>query len=108
MKELEFQVSSGNIFADMELEEADQLYVCAQLGFQIRQLLRERGYTHQQVTELLNITQQEADNLIKGQYHLFTEGKLIKFLNKLDFKVVIQISPHQDNEPFQLVALERS
>jgi predicted XRE-type DNA-binding protein len=62
---LEFQVSSGNVFADMELEDADELYARAQLGFQVQQILKEKGYTQQQAAELLNIKQPEVSNLMR-------------------------------------------
>ena len=42
---------------------------------------------------------------MKGKYHLFSEGRLFTFLNKLEHKITIQISQHQTGEPFQDVAL---
>jgi hypothetical protein len=44
-KELDFQVSSGNVFADMELEDADQLYALAQLGFQVHRVKKRIDYS---------------------------------------------------------------
>jgi predicted XRE-type DNA-binding protein len=97
--------SSGNIFADMGLEEADELLTRAQLGYSVRQILKERGLKQREIANLLNIKQSEVSLLMQGKYHLFSEGRLFHFLNKLDRKVVIQISPHRKGEPFQQIAI---
>lgn len=96
--------SSGNVFADMELENADELLTCAQLGYSVRQILQSRNLKQSDIAALLDVQQPEVSNLMQGKYHLFSEGRLIHFLNKLDHKVVIQISQHQDGEPLQQVA----
>jgi predicted XRE-type DNA-binding protein len=86
--------SSGNIFADMGLEEADELLTRAQLGYSVRQILKERELKQREIADLLDIKQSEVSLLMQGKYHLFSEGRLFTFLNKLDQKVIIQISPH--------------
>lgn len=97
--------SSGNVFADMGLEDADELLTRAQLGYSVRQILKDRGLKQQDVATLLEIKQPEVSNLMQGKYHLFSEGRLFSFLRKLDQKVIIQISQHQEGEPFQQVAM---
>jgi predicted XRE-type DNA-binding protein len=76
--------SSGNVFADMGLEEADELLTRAQLGFSVRQILNNRGLKQQDIATLLDIKQPEVSNLMQGKYHLFSEGRLFSFLRKLD------------------------
>ncbi len=102
---IEYKVSSGNIFADMGLEDADELLLRAKLGYTIRKILESRNLKQQEIADLLNIKQPEVSNLMKGKYHLFSEGRLFTFLNKLEHKITIQISQHQRGEPFQDVAL---
>jgi predicted XRE-type DNA-binding protein len=97
--------SSGNVFADMDLEEADELLTRAQLGYSVRHMLKERGLKQCEIAELLDIKQPEVSNLMQGKYYLFSEGRLFGFLNKLNQKVIIQISQHQEGEPFQQVAV---
>lgn len=97
--------SSGNVFADMGLEEADELLTRAQLGYSVRKILMDRNLKQVEIAELLDIKQPEVSNLMQGKYHLFSEGRLIHFLNKLDQKVIIQISQRDEGEPFQEVAL---
>jgi predicted XRE-type DNA-binding protein len=97
--------SSGNVFADMGLEEADELLTRAQLGYSVRQILKERELKQREISDLLEIKQSEVSLLMQGKYNLFSEGRLFTFLNKLDQKVIIQISPHHEGEPFQQIAI---
>lgn len=100
MSQIEFGQSCGNVFADLELENADELYIRAQLGLMVRRIIRNLGYSQKQAAELLEIKQPEVSNLMQGKYHLFSEGHLMGFLNKLGQKIIIQISPHHEGESF--------
>jgi predicted XRE-type DNA-binding protein len=42
-----------------------------------------------------------------GKYHLFSESRLFNFLNKLEQKIVIQITQHNMGEPLIDVALAK-
>lgn len=100
-----FIESNGNIFADMGLDDADELLLRSQLGYSVRQILKNRNLVQREISDLLGIQQPEVSNLMQGKYHLFSEGRLLSFLNKLNQKVVIQISQHQEGEPLQQVAI---
>ena len=39
------EIGSSNIFADLELDNADELYIRACLGVQVMKILRERQYS---------------------------------------------------------------
>ena len=95
---IKFVESSGNVFADMELEDAEELLTRAKLGVAVRQILEKRKLKQQKIAELLNIRQPEVSNLMKGKYHLFSEARLFGFLNRLERKVTIQISTHHAGE----------
>ena len=97
--------SSGNIFTDMGLEDADELLLRSQLGYSVRQILKSRNLMQREIADLLEIQQPEVSKLMQGKYHLFSEGRLLSFLNKLNQKVVIQISQYHEGEPLQQVAI---
>ena len=103
---IEFIESSGNVFADMNLEDADELLIRAKLGYAVRKILASRHLKQQEIAKLLNIKQPEVSNLMQGKYHLFSEARLFRFLNKLEQKVTIKISPYQPGDTFQDVAIE--
>ena len=104
-QKIEFENSSGNVFADLGLDEADELYTRAALGAQVVTLLKEEGYTQAEASRLLGIKQPEVSALMCAKFHRFSQERLIGFLNKLNLKVTIQISRHQRGEPFQQVSI---
>jgi predicted XRE-type DNA-binding protein len=98
MSKDDFVKSSGNVFADMGLEDADELLARAQLGHAVRKLLEEKALKQREISDRLGIGQAEVSRLMNGKYHLFSEGRLLGFLNRLDQKVVVQIKPRQKGD----------
>lgn len=96
--QIEFTPSSGNVFADMGLEDAEELLTRAKLGVAVRRIIENRNLKQQEIAELLKIKQPEVSNIMKGKYHLFSEARLFGFLNRLERKVTIQISTHHAGE----------
>ena len=103
IKKIQHQVGSGNIFADLGLEDADELLTRAKLGHSVRMISKDRGLTQKNISDLLKIDQSEVSKLMNGKYHLFSEGRLFGFLNRLDRKVTVQISPKRKNDTAQEV-----
>lgn len=85
-------------------KDAEELHIRATLGYAVRKILGERELKQSEISILLGIKQPEVSNLINGKYHLFSEGRLLSFLNRLDKTVTIQITPHRQGEPFQQIA----
>jgi predicted XRE-type DNA-binding protein len=103
-KKPEYEMGSGNVFADLGLEDADELLIRAKLGHTVRMILEKSSLKQKEISELLKINQSEVSKLMNGKYHLFSEGRLFGFLNKLDRKVTVQISPRQkDDDPQEVV-----
>jgi predicted XRE-type DNA-binding protein len=102
-EDLDYDISSGNVFADLGLDDADELLTRAQLGHTVRLLLKARNLKQRDIGVLLAIDQSEVSKLLNGQYHLFAEGRLLMFLKRLEQKVTIHISHHYKGEPYQQV-----
>jgi predicted XRE-type DNA-binding protein len=77
----------------------------AALGAQVVNTLKERGCTQAEAAKLLGIKQPEVSALVCARFHRFSQERLIGFLNKLDLRVTLHISRHQQGEPFQQVAI---
>lgn len=93
-----------NVFADLGLDDADELLTRAKLGHTIRMILKKKGLKQRAIADLLKIDQAEVSKLMNGKYHLFSEGRLFGFLNKLDWKVTVQISTlKKDDNPQEVV-----
>jgi predicted XRE-type DNA-binding protein len=103
--EIEFENSSGNVFADLGLDNADELHTRAALGAQVVVMLKANGYTQAEAAACLGIKQPEVSALMCAKFHRFSQERLIGFLNKLNLKVTIQISCHHHGEPFQQVCV---
>jgi predicted XRE-type DNA-binding protein len=104
---IEFQTGTGNIFADLGLDDADELYIRACLGVQVMKILNERHYSQKDAAGFLGVKQPEISAIMRAKFSRFSQERLIGFLNKLNQKVTIQVSRHHKGEPFQQVTFAR-
>lgn len=88
-KKLEITKSSGNVFADLELPEAEKYLVKADLAHQINSIIEKRGLKQFEVARILGIDQPKVSALRRGRLDDFSMERLISFLNKLDCDVKI-------------------
>ena len=102
-KKIEFEVSSGNVFADLGIEDAEELYTRAALGVQVMKILTERDLSQKEAAEMLGIRQPEVSAIMRARFRKFSQERLIGFLNKLNQKVTIQVSRRRKGEPYQQV-----
>ncbi|MDD1417660.1 XRE family transcriptional regulator [Dolichospermum sp. ST_sed1] len=97
-----FEESSGNVFADLGLEDAEELYARGKIGIQVLRLLKQRNLKQREISEILGISQPEVCHLMKGEFQRFSEGKLLIFLKRLDMEIILHLrhkhGEHQSNE----------
>jgi predicted XRE-type DNA-binding protein len=103
-KEIEFEKGTGNVFADLGLEDAEELQARGMIGFHVVELLKKNDMKQREIAELLEIKQAEVSHLLNGHFSRFTVDKLLDFLKRMNQKVTIQISPHRHGEPYHQVA----
>jgi predicted XRE-type DNA-binding protein len=96
-----FEEGSGNVFADLGLEDSDELFARAKIGFHVYQILKDKKLPQREIAALLGIKQPEVSHLMNGHFSRFTADKLLDFLKRLERKVTIRISPHKPGEPYQ-------
>ncbi len=101
--EMGSEEGSGSVFADLGLEDAEERFSRAQIGFHIYKILKDKSLEQRGIASLLGIKQPEVSHLMNGHFNRFTTDKLLDFLKRLDRKVTIQISPHRPGEPYQEV-----
>ena len=92
-EEREIQHSSGNVFADLELPDAEEMQAKALLSIQIHDIIKKRRLTQAQAAELLGIDQPKVSALIRGRLKGFSMERLFHFLNLLGRDVQIVVSP---------------
>lgn len=102
---IEYEVGSDNLYADMGLENADELLTRSEIGYQVYRILKSRKLKQREIAALLGIKQPEVSHLMNGHFSLFSTDRLLDFLRRLDHKVVIEIAPRKADEPYQQVRL---
>jgi predicted XRE-type DNA-binding protein len=103
----EFEEGSGNVFADLGLDDSDELFARAQIGFHVYKILKGKKLAQREIAVLLGIKQPEVSHLMNGHFSRFTTDKLLDFLKRLERKVTIRISPHKPGEPYQEIGFGR-
>lgn len=102
---IKHEKSTGNIYQDLELTDSEELQTRALIGYHILQLLKAKDLKQKEIADLLKIKQPEVSHLQNAHFSRFTIDKLLDFLKYLNQKVKIQISPHNEGEPWHEVAL---
>ncbi len=85
--------SSGNIFSDLGIPNADQELLKARLTLQIHDIIQQRGLTQVEAGQILGIKQPHVSALMRNRSGNFSLGRLIEFLTALDQDVVITVHP---------------
>jgi predicted XRE-type DNA-binding protein len=91
-QKVEIQASSGNVFADLGLENADELLLKAELARQISNIISQQQMTQTEVAKTLEIEEDTVSNLTKGKLSDFSTVQLFRFLNILgqDVEIVVK------------------
>jgi predicted XRE-type DNA-binding protein len=76
--------STGNVFEDMGMRDAEERLAKAEPARVIRTEIRERGLSQSEAAELLGIKQPDVSDLIRGKLARFSMERLERFLNALD------------------------
>lgn len=84
---------SGNVFADMELPDAEEELTKAQLASHIRQLIRRQRLTQVAAAALMGIDQPKVSALLNGRLANFSSERLMRLLAALGQDVDITVRP---------------
>jgi predicted XRE-type DNA-binding protein len=88
--------SSGNVFADLELSNPEELQLKARLTHLITRIIKQRGWTQQQAAKALGIKQPDVSELSRGQkLDHYSVERLMYFLSRLEQKVTITVSSRE-------------
>jgi len=88
-----FEESSGNVFADLGLKDADELFMRGKIGIQVIRILKQRNLKQREISQFLGISQPEVSDLMNGEFQRLGEGKLLLFLKRLDTEITLHIRP---------------
>ena len=83
--------SSGNVFADIGLPEAEEELTKAQLASHIRYVVKRRRLTQLAAAKLMKIDQPKVSALLNGRLANFSSDRLMRLLTALGQDVEITI-----------------
>jgi predicted XRE-type DNA-binding protein len=88
--------SSGNVFADLDLPNPEELQLKARLTHLITRIIKQRGWTQIQAAKALGIKQPDVSELTRGErLEHYSVERLMNFLGKLEQKVTITVSSRE-------------
>ena len=91
--------SSGNVFADIGMPNADEMLAKADIAARICSIIEDRGLTQAATAAILGIDQPKVSKLMRGHLEGFSSDRLFKFLNDLGQEVRIVIRPKKKRSP---------
>ena len=92
-KKIEVHESSGNIFADLGLPDAENHFLKAQIVAELYRLSNEERLTQAKAGERMGITQPEVSRLFKGRFREYSVDRLMAFLTAFDLDIEIVVRP---------------
>ena len=90
---IEVQRSSGNVYADLGLPDAERLKIKTGLVVEIRKAMRRLGLTQQEAAKRMGITQPKVSDMMRGDFSNLSERKLMDCLNRLGYDIEIKVKP---------------
>ena len=111
--DVEVEMSSGNVFADVGLPDADKLKIKSGLVIEITKALRNLGLSQEEAGRRMGLPQPKLSGLLRGDFSNVSERKLMDCLNRLGYDIEIKVKPaaksvghlmlaiacHQESEP---------
>jgi predicted XRE-type DNA-binding protein len=94
-KRIKFERSSGNVFADIGLPNAEEHLVKAKLVLKIDRLIAKRGLKQIEAARLFGVKQPDVSRMLHGDFRQFSVERLMRFLVALGQDVEIIVKPHR-------------
>jgi predicted XRE-type DNA-binding protein len=93
---VEIEISSGNVFADLALPEADKLKIKSGLVIEISKAISKLKLTQDAAAKRMGIPQPKVSALLRGDFSNLSERKLMDCLNRLGYDIEIKIKPTKE------------
>jgi len=95
IKDTRVRKAKTDIFADLELPNAKNHFLKAQIVAELYRLTNARRLTQQSAGDLMGISQPEVSRLFKGHFREYSIERLLVFLTAFDQDVEIVTRPHR-------------
>lgn len=102
---VEFEMSSGNVFADLEIPDADKLKIKSGLVIEITKAVRKIGLSQEEAARRMGLTQPKVSGLFRGDFTNVSERKLMDCLNRLGYDIEIKVKPANESVGHLILAV---
>src|SRR5689334_9976413 len=92
---LEQERSTGNVFAELGLPNADEHLIKAGLVVRIDRIIRKRKLTQATAAQIMGIDQPKVSAMLSGQFRGYSVERLMRFLVPLGHDVEIVVKPRR-------------
>ena len=93
VKGVEAEMSSGNVFADLGLRDAEKLKIKSGLVIRIVRAVRRLGLSQEEAGRRMGLPQPKVSGLFRGDFANVSERKFMNCLNRLGYDIEIKIKP---------------
>lgn len=97
LEEVECEISSGNVFADLGIDNPKEELTKAKLVWEIEQIVKKKKLTQIAAAKIMGINQPKVSALIRRKLDGFSVERLIHFLNALGQDIDIIVRPKPRN-----------
>ena len=105
-EQIAIEASSGNVFEDLGLPDADERLAKAELARVIRNIVKDKKWTQRRAAGVLGIAPPDVSDLMRGKLARFSQERLERFLNALGMDVHIRIGPRAAGKKHANVTVE--
>jgi len=98
VNDTEFEMSSGNVYADLGLPDSEEMFVKSQLAYKIAEIIQTKGWTQQEAAHRSGMPQSKLSLLLRGQFRSISEAKMMECLTRLGRPVQIVVGPESINK----------
>ena len=102
----EITKSSGNVFADLGMDNPEERLAKSKLAHEIYKIIRNEKLPQAKAAKIMNIDQPKVSAIIRGKLSGFSLERLLHYLLLLGNDIEINIKPHESEdkrEPFIMV-----
>lgn len=94
-----FEFGTTNVFADLDMPDAEQRLAKAELALQINKILKQKRLKQKQAAKILGVDQAKISLLNRGRLAYFSIERLVRYLTLLnqDVEIVIKKSKRRQN-----------
>lgn len=106
-KKIDYEVGSGNVFADLDLPNPEEYLLKAKLVSLVNDVIDERGWTQKEAAKYLSLKQPNISDLKRGELDHFSVERLLYLLGRLTHKVTITVRKKANAAPEEIVIAAR-